>query len=141
MTQMVNVMNRLGPRSLKLWGDWTDRVAAGELPFDKPARPQGVERNVVVTPWDWGTPTAYLHDLISTDRRNPRLNANGKIYGAPENSTDYFPVLDPKTNTASEVKHPVRDPKTATTRTIRWRRPRTGAPSRSGTARPASTIR
>ena len=53
MTQMVNVMNRLGPHSLKLWGEWTDRIAAGELPFDKPARPQGIERNVVLTLWDW----------------------------------------------------------------------------------------
>ena len=112
MTQMINVMNRLGPHSLKLWGDWTDRVAAGELPFDKPARPQGIERNIVITSWDWSTPTAYMHDLISTDRRKPTLNANGKIYGAPENSTDNFPVLDPKTHTASTVKHPVRDPKT-----------------------------
>jgi hypothetical protein len=112
MTQMVNVMNRLGPHSLKLWGEWTDRIAAGELPFDRPARPQGIERNVVLTLWDWATPTAYMHDLISTDRRNPTINANGKIYGAPENSTDHFPVLDPKTNTASSVKHPVRDPNT-----------------------------
>ncbi|MET0633397.1 MAG: carboxypeptidase-like regulatory domain-containing protein [Xanthobacteraceae bacterium] len=112
MTQMINVMNRLGPHSLKLWGEWTDRVAAGELPFDKPARPQGIERNIVITSWDWSTPTGYMHDLISTDRRKPTLNANGKIYGAPENSTDNFPVLDPKTHTASTVKHPVRDPKT-----------------------------
>ncbi len=91
MTQMVNVMNRLGPHSLKLWGDWTDRIAAGELPFDKPARPQGIERNVVLTLWDWSTPTAYMHDLISTDRRKPTVNANGKLYGAPENSTRPLP--------------------------------------------------
>jgi hypothetical protein len=112
MTQMVNVMNRLGPHSLKLWAAWTDRIAAGELPFEKPARPQGIERNLVLTLWDWSTPTAYMHDLIATDRRTPTVNANGKIYGAPEESTDYFPVLDPKTNTVSQIKHPVRDPKT-----------------------------
>src|SRR5262249_13791214 len=78
LTQMVNVMNRLGPHSLKLWGEWTDRIAAGELPFDKPSRPQGIERNVVITSWDWSTPTGYMHDLISTDRRKPTVNANGK---------------------------------------------------------------
>ena len=66
--------------------------------------------------WDWGKATAYLHDAVSTDRRNPRLNANGKVYGSPENSTDFVPILDPRTNTASEVEHPVRDPKTATTK-------------------------
>lgn len=113
MTQMINVLSRLEPqRALALFGDWTDRVAAGELPFDQPSRPQGVERNIVLTLWDWSTPTGYMHDLISTDRRKPTINANGKLYGAPEESTDYFPVLDPNTHTATQIKHPVRDPKT-----------------------------
>ncbi|HEY3215612.1 MAG TPA: carboxypeptidase-like regulatory domain-containing protein, partial [Candidatus Eisenbacteria bacterium] len=113
MTQMVNVLGRLdSKRAIELFADWTDRIAAGELPFDKPARPQGVERNVVLTLWDWSRRTAYLHDLIGTDRRNPRINANGKFYGSPEESTDYVPILDPGRNAASEVKHPVRDPNT-----------------------------
>jgi len=62
--------------------------------------------------WDWSRNTAYLHDLIGTDRRNPRVNPNGKLYGSPENSTDWVPVLDPVRHTATEVFHPVRDPKT-----------------------------
>jgi hypothetical protein len=99
-------------RALTMFADWTDRIAAGELPFAKPQRPAGIERNVVVTLWDWGRPTAYLHDLVSTDRRNPKLNANGKVYGSPEDSTDFVPILDPVTHTASEVLHPVRDPDT-----------------------------
>ena len=104
-------------RALQLFGDWTDRIAAGELPFAKPERPRGVERNVVITQWDWGSQKAYLHDAVSTDRRNPRVNANGRIYGSPEDSTDFVPILDPKTNVASEVLHPVRDPKTPSTKT------------------------
>jgi hypothetical protein len=104
-------------RALKLFGDWTDHVAAGELPFAKPTRPQGIERNVVITTWDWSRPTAYLHDVVSTDRRNPRLNPNGPIYGSPEDSTDEMPILDPRTATASEVLHPVRDPATPSSRT------------------------
>jgi hypothetical protein len=32
-----------------LFADWTDRIAAGELPFARPERPQGVERNVVIS--------------------------------------------------------------------------------------------
>ena len=47
------------PRPLHLWGDWTDRIAAGELPFDKPPRPQGIERNLVLTMWDWATRRLY----------------------------------------------------------------------------------
>ena len=117
MTQMNNVVGRLGPqRSLALWADWTDRIAAGELPFAKPERPQGIERNIVLTLWDWSRPTAYLHDLIGTDRRNPTLYPHGKFYGSPEESTDYVPILDPVTHTATEVKHPVRDPQTPSSR-------------------------
>src|SRR3954469_15100466 len=103
-------------RALDLFGDWTQRIEKGELPFAKPERPQGIERNIVVTLWDWSNPKAYLHDAISTDRRNPRLNANGKVYGSPEDSTDMIPVIDPQTHTASEVKHPVRDPNTPNTK-------------------------
>ena len=118
MTQMVNATNRIGfERAIGLWADWTDRIAAGELPFARPERPQGIERNIMLTLWDWSRPTAYMHDLISTDRRKPTVNANGKLYGAPENSTDLWPVLDPRTHTATEVKHPVRDPKTPSHRT------------------------
>ena len=41
--------NMGGERSLKEFADWTDRSAGGEIPFAKPARPQGVERNVVIS--------------------------------------------------------------------------------------------
>ena len=67
---------------------------------------------MVVSLWDWGSPTTYLHDAVSTDRRNPRVNANGKIYGTAEDSQDVIPVLDPVTHTASVLQHPVRDPDT-----------------------------
>ena len=97
-------------RRIKYFGDWTDRVAKGELPHSKPPRPQGVERNIVVTTWDWGNEKQYLHDLISTDRRNPTVNANGKLFGSPEYATDVLPILDPKTNTVTNFKAPVRDP-------------------------------
>src|SRR4029077_19256037 len=50
-------------------------------------------------------------DEIATDKRNPTVNANGPLYGAPELSTDFIPVLDPVHHTASQVKMPVRDPK------------------------------
>ena len=113
MRQMINVLNRFDQeRALAHWADWTDRIAAGELPFARPERPHGIERNLVLTLWDWSTPTGYMHDLISTDRRTPNVNANGKLYGATEDSTDFFPVLDPGTHTATQLKHPVRDPKT-----------------------------
>ena len=113
MTGMALGITRLGPaRGYKMFADWTDRIKAGELPFDKPQRPKGIERNVVITSWEWGTPKLYLHDEISTDKRNPTVNANGKIYGSPEESSDFVPVLDPVKNTATLIKHPYRDPAT-----------------------------
>ncbi|TMB66828.1 MAG: hypothetical protein E6J54_21295 [Deltaproteobacteria bacterium] len=118
MTTMVTRINEMGAnKATGLFGDWTDRIAAGELPATKPMRPQGVERNIVVTLWDWSNPKAYLHDEISTDKRNPTLNANGLIFGATELSTDLVPVLDPVHHKAFEIKHPVRDPNTPSAKT------------------------
>ena len=109
---MSNGLDRMGRRrAVEMFADWTDRILAGELP-PAPPRPQGVERNVVTTQWDWADPKAYLHDEISTGKRNPTVNANGPIYGALEASADYVPVLDPVRHTASRVRVPVRDPDT-----------------------------
>ena len=99
-------------RALAMWADWTDRIAAGELPAAAPPRPQGRERNVVITMWDWADPKAYLHDEIASDKRNPSVNANGPIYGALEASADYMPVVDPVHHTATQIKLTVRDPAT-----------------------------
>ena len=104
------IAGQLGGAPYKYFGDWTDRVAKGELPKNKPARPAGLERNLVVTTWDWSTPDKYLHDLISSDRRKPTVNAGGPLYGAPEYSTDEMPILDPKTHKVSFFKMPVADP-------------------------------
>jgi hypothetical protein len=110
--QMTNrIAGQLGGVPYKYFGEWTDRVAKGELPKNKPQRPSGIERNLVVTTWDWSTPDKYLHDLISSDRRDPTVNAGGKLYGSPEYSTDMMPILDPKTHEVSYYKMPVADPK------------------------------
>jgi hypothetical protein len=113
MTNMALTLGNMGSeRALKQFADWTDRVAAGELPFARPERPQGVERNVVISMWDFSAPQYYLHDGISSDRDNPRVNANGPIYGAPEESTNLIPVLDPVKHVATHIRHPVPDVRT-----------------------------
>ena len=109
---MLATVNQLGRnRALAMLADWTDRIAAGDVP-PAPPRPQGMERNLVISEWDWADPKAYLHDEVSTDRRNPTVNANGKIYGALELSADYLPVLDPPRYAATRVPLTVRDPGT-----------------------------
>ena len=112
---MVSTLAQIGrERGLKMFADWTDRIAAGEVPV-APRRPQGIERNIVITQWDWADPKVYLHDLVTTDRRKPTVNANGLIYGSLELSADYLPVLDPVRHTTSRVPLTVRDPATKPT--------------------------
>ena len=105
----------LGGLPFKYLADWSDRIAAGELPASRPERPRGIEGNVVVTVRDWSNPRAYMHDLSGTDRRNPTVNGYGLLYGAPELSTDEFPILDPVNNSAMVFNAPVRDADTPTT--------------------------
>ena len=111
-SQMTNVMNRFGrARGLQMFADWGDRIAAGAVP-PTPPRPQGVERNVVISMWEWGTEIDYIHDEIASDKRNPRINANGPIYGV-NISNDELAILDPRTNRATNLEVPLRvDPDT-----------------------------
>src|SRR2546429_3503220 len=54
MTNMTNNIGRVGAqRMLGQIDAWTHRVAAGEVPASRPERPQGLERNVVISLWDW----------------------------------------------------------------------------------------
>ena len=114
--QMSNVMNRFGrERALEMFAEWTDRVAAGAVP-EAPPRPAGIERNVVVTLWDWGQETSFIHDEIVTDKRNPRMNGDGPVYGVSAGHGT-ITMVDPVANNATEVTIPVRpDPELMPTR-------------------------
>jgi hypothetical protein len=109
--QMVGqAVGQFGGVPLEYYADWTQRIEKGELPQTRPERPRGVERNIVVTSWEWGGEKTYLHDLIASDRRYPTVNGYGPLYGAPEYSTDDMPILDPKSNRVTNYRLPVRDP-------------------------------
>jgi hypothetical protein len=111
--QMVNQLaGHFGGAPFKYYAEWTERIAKGETPPVAPKRPEGLERNIVVTSWEWHTEKQYLHDLIASDRRHPTVNAGGPLFGAPEYSTDLMPILDPKTHRVTFYKLPVRDPDT-----------------------------
>jgi hypothetical protein len=106
--------NRFGrERILKMYADWTDRIAGGEYPQQAPPRPQGAERNFVVTVWDWADDRQYFHDAVASDKRNPSINANGPVYGVHENSSDFMSILDPMQHKATQVTIPVLDEKLA----------------------------
>ena len=67
-----------------------------------------IERNVVVTMWNWADSVAFMHDEISTDRRSPSINAGGPVYGV-DIGNDNLTIVDPTANTARMVKIPTRD--------------------------------
>ncbi len=78
---MAAEINRIGrPRAIQLYAEWSDRIRAGALP-PAPPRPQGVERNLVLSMWGWGHPQGMVHDNVSTDKRDPTLFGGGPIYG------------------------------------------------------------
>ena len=108
MSSAVTVLGRA--RGLEMFANWTDRIAAGEVP-PAPPRPKGLERNLVLTMWDWGGPATFAHDELATDKRNPTANAYGPIYGV-DWGNDGFLTLDPLEHTAKETRIPVLDPKT-----------------------------
>ena len=68
----VNVARFPHDQVVKMYADWTSRLQAGEVP-PMPPRPQGVERNVVITQWDWSDAKGFIHDVMTTDSRNPTL--------------------------------------------------------------------
>jgi hypothetical protein len=106
---MTAQLTSMGGMGYQLLADWTDGIKKGALPTMKPTRPQGAERNVVITLRDWADEKHYLHDLISSDKRNPTVNANGQLYGQTEYSTDNLPILDPVKNVATSFHAPVQD--------------------------------
>jgi hypothetical protein len=94
-------------RGMAMYADWTDRIAAGEVP-QAPERPSGIERNVVLTLWDWGNESSYIHDEITTDKRNPTLNAGGKVYGV-DGGHGTLVELDTTTNEFRTIEIAVSD--------------------------------
>jgi hypothetical protein len=109
-TSMYGVLTNQGKeRSLKVYADWTERIARGEVP-PAPPRPKGLERNLVVTLWDVGDDHSFMHDEASTDKNHPSVNANGRIYAVSAGHGQLV-VLDPNENSTMALDIPTREPK------------------------------
>ena len=97
-----------GDKFIAALADWGKRVQEGEVPKETPPRPVGRERNMVITQWQWGDEFTYAHDEVATDKRDPTVNAGGKVYGVDLGNDRLFSI-DPKTNEMGEEKVPTRD--------------------------------
>jgi streptogramin lyase len=107
---MSSFMTGFGrPRGLKMFADWSNAIKAGAVP-PAPPRPTGIERNLVITMWNWGDSVAFVHDEIATDKRNPRVNANGHVY-AVDIGNDNLLIADPINHWSEMLKIPTRDDK------------------------------
>jgi hypothetical protein len=107
-TEMTSTFNTTfgHERGFAMFADWTERIAKGEVP-PSPPRPQGMERNIVLTLWDQGSWNSFLHGISASDDRNPTLNGYGPVY-----STDWergeLHIVDPRENTAISKRIPLR---------------------------------
>ena len=101
---MNNHLSRMGRgAALKMFADWTDRIAKGEVP-EAPPRPAGQERNIVLSIFDWADGDT-VHDEITSDKRDPTINANGPVYGT-KTGAGALATLDPNTYRTGEIKLP-----------------------------------
>ena len=94
-------------RTLDMVSNWIAGIRAGQTP-PAPPRPTGIERNIVITEWAWGNSTSYAHDEIATDKRNPTLNANGRVYGV-DLGNDHVLWVDPLTNQTGQISVPTQN--------------------------------
>ncbi len=101
---MAGMWGGLGEQR-RMFADWSERIAAGEAPTQTPPRPAGIERNVVVTLWDWGTATDGRTDSAASDVRDGTVNADGLVYGVVQPS-DILAVLDPVEHRAFNIDIP-----------------------------------
>ena len=134
---------------IKYFADWTDRIAKGELPPVKPQRPQGIERNIVVTTWDWADDKHYLarrdfHRQAPSDgqRLRPDLRLAGifdRQHPDPRSGEEQrrrIPCAGARSGHAVLAgPRPCRGPED------RWRPRPIGATSRSGTPTSTTTTR
>jgi hypothetical protein len=110
-TNMYSVLQAQGKEAtLKALADWTRAIANGAVPSEKPARPSGIERNIVATLWDIGDDHSFVHDQIATSKYTPTVNGNGRIYAV---SAGHGALLwvDPRENNAVSKEIPTRAPR------------------------------
>jgi len=107
-SRMNNGLTSIGrERGIESLARWTDQIRAGAAVPPMPPRPQGKERNIVLSMWGWGSATGSVHDETTTDKRNPALFANGPVYGVGGNS---FLVTDPVAHRSRQIPMASRDP-------------------------------
>ena len=108
MTRPMDIIGR--DHALDMFRDWTDRIMAGEVPR-QPPRPDGLEQNLVLTQWGWSNDLGFVHDNVSTDKRNPTLYPDGQVFGVAQ-TQGLLTITDPNMHKSRELVIPMRVEKT-----------------------------
>ncbi len=105
---MIGPMYQLGrKRAVDVFADWTDRIMAGEIP-EPPPRPDGIQQNLVLTQWGWSNPEGFVHDNVSTDKRNPKLYPDGQVFGVAQ-TQGRLTITDPLKHQSRELTITMRE--------------------------------
>ena len=68
----------------------------------------------MISQWDWADDKAFVHDVTSTDKRNPTANPYGLVYGNDRYNSPDLLTLDPVRHVAQKaIALPVRDADTS----------------------------
>jgi hypothetical protein len=105
---------RSGP-ALANFGDWTDRIAKGELPFAKPSRPPGIEAQRRADVWDWSTPTLHARSRLRPTAQSDLNRAAHLTVARAELGLSSRGSI--RRQQGRLIKTEWRDPKTPTTKT------------------------
>lgn len=109
-TNMYQLLGQMGTvPTLKAFSDWTQSIANGAVP-PAPARPSGIERNIVATLWDVGDDHSFMHDQATTDKNNPTVNGGGPSYAVNAGHGELV-VLNVDDNSTYALEIPTREPK------------------------------
>ena len=107
-TNMYSVLQSQGKDpTLKALADWSRAIAAGAVPAEKPARPTGVERNIVTTLWDVGDDHSFVHDQVATAKYSPTTNGGGRVYAVSAGHGQLL-WIDPRENNSVAIDIPTR---------------------------------
>jgi hypothetical protein len=88
-----------------MFSEWTERLAQGIYPLTEPSRPTGLERNLVVTLWDWGEPTSVVTNVALAVSGTTRARGSSRVYGASRYH-DALLWLDPSTHATGQISIP-----------------------------------
>ena len=107
----VRPADGLGGASFKYLGDWTERVAKGELPHAKPHAAAGrrAQHRRHAARLDEREAISARPDLDRSSAIRPST-ATGRCTARPSTAPTIMPILDPVKNTATTFMMPVRDP-------------------------------